>query len=118
MKQASLALIGIGLFLLTMRAALPQSADELRRLEELDRICLDVRGEKIRQVQRQKIEECVKEPPTPRDAPKSRAECERFWGDYGWVQGTASGTARPHLFADLPECVRAFEARQKSGGWR
>ena len=104
------------LALLTLDVALPQSADELRRLEELDRICLNVRGEKIRQVQLQKIEECVKEPPAPRDAPKSRADCERFWGDYGWVQGNVSGTTRPHLFADLPECVRAFEARQKSGG--
>ena len=116
MKQSYLALIGACSSFVPLHAALPQSADELRRLEELDRICLNTRGERIRQVQRQKIEECVKESPAPRETPKSRAECERFWGDYGWVQGTASGTPRPHLFADLPECVRAFEARQKSGG--
>jgi len=83
LKQPYLTLIGACLSLAPLHAALPQSADELRRLEELDRICLNVRGEKIRQVQRQKIEACVKESPVPREAPKSRAECERFWGDYG-----------------------------------
>jgi hypothetical protein len=116
MKHSLILLVGVSLSLLTLHSAIPQSADELRRLEELDRICLKAREAKLREVQRQKIEACIKEPQVPREAPKSRAECERYWGDYGWTQGTASGSARPHLFADLPECVQAFEARQKYQG--
>jgi len=116
MNRSCLALLGAFLSLLTPSAALPQSADELRRLEEMDRICLKARGEKIRQVQRQKIEACLKEPPEYRAAPKTREDCERYWGDYGWVQGKKSGGTRPHLFTDLPVCRRAFEARKKFEG--
>lgn len=112
-----LALLGAFLFLLLPGAALPQSAKDLRRLEDMDRACEKARGEKIRQVQRQKIEACLKEQPEPRAAPKSREDCERYWSDYGWVQGSKrSGGTRPHLFTDLPVCKRAFEARQKIKG--
>ena len=114
MNRCFLALPGVLLFLLTSGTALPQSADQTRRLEELDRACLKAREGKIRPVQRQKIEACLKEPPEPRAAPKTREDCERYWGDYGWVQGSKkSGGTRPHLFTDLPACRRAAEARRK-----
>jgi hypothetical protein len=90
-----------------------QSDAELRRLDELDAACTRARAAKLRVVQQQKIEECVNETPEHRAARKSRKDCEAYWGDYGWTTGTASGGARPHLYGDLPECVRAFEARQQ-----
>ena len=115
--MSRLALLGAFLSLLIPGAALPQSAKDLQRLEEMDRACLKAREGKIRPVQRQKIEACLKEPPEPRAAPKTREDCERYWSDYGWVQGSKkSGGAKPHLFTDLPACRRAAEARKKFEG--
>jgi hypothetical protein len=117
LKLSGLALIGVFVSLLTPSATLAQSAKEIRRLEEMDRACLKAREGKIRPVQRQKIAACLKEPPEPRAAPKTREDCERYWGDYGWVQGSKkSGGTRPHLFTDLPVCRRAAEARRKFEG--
>ena len=117
MKQFHLALLGVFLSLLSPSAAHPQSAKDLQRLEEMDRACLKAREGRIRPVQRQKIEACLKEPPEPRAAPKTREDCERYWSDYGWVQGSKkSGGTRPHLFTDLPACRRAAEARRKFEG--
>ena len=110
------ALLGVSLYLLIFSAAVAQSADERRRLEDMDRACAKAREGKIRQVQRQKIEGCIKEPSEPRAAPKSREDCERYWSDYGWVQANKSGGTRPHLFTDLPACRRAAEARKKLEG--
>ena len=81
-------------------------------LDELDAACIKAREARLRVVQQQKVEECVNAPPEARAAAKSRADCERYWGDYGWTSGAARGR-RNYLFADLPECVRAFEARQR-----
>lgn len=109
MRVPGAALLGT---LLIANSALAQSSDE-RRLEDLDRACMKAREAKIRDVQRQKVEACVKEPPAPREAPKSRADCERYWSDYGWVHGTKGKGARQHLYTDLPACRRAAEARRK-----
>lgn len=114
MNQSFVAFLGVLLFLLTSHTAHSQSAAERRRLSELDAICYKARQEKILEVQDRKIEECVKEPPAHRQARKSQADCERYWGNYGWVMPNKSGGARPYLFTDLPECVRAFEARKQS----
>ena len=116
MRFTRLPRIGAFLLLLAVPAAYPQSAKDLQRLEEMDRACEKARGERIRQVQRQKIEACLKEPPAYRAAPKTREECERYWSDYGWVQRNKSGGTRPHLFTDLPVCRRASEARRKIEG--
>ena len=101
------------LSLLIYPHAFSQSLDELRRLDELDAACLKAREAKLRLVQQQKVEECVNAPQDARAAAKSRAECERYWGDYGWTTGAAREGRRNYLFAELPECVRAFEARQR-----
>lgn len=93
--------------------AFAQTAEDLRRLEALDAVCLKARASKIRSAQQQKIEECVHEVPQAREAKKSRGECETYWSDYGWTTGALAGSRKPHLFADLPECKTAFEARQK-----
>ena len=105
------------LALLTSGDALSQSAAEQRRVEEMEGACEKARADRIRQVQRQKIAACLKEPPEPRAAPKTREDCERYWGDYGWVQGSRkSGGTRPHLFTDVPACKRAADARRKFEG--
>src|SRR3981081_4077937 len=91
-----------------------QSVDELRRLDELDVACLKAREAKLSVVQRQKIEECVNEAPEARSDKKSRKECEAYWKDYGWTR--RYGLAPPGgPFTDVPECIRAFEARQQYG---
>jgi len=111
------AVLAAFLSLLIPGIALSQSAKDQRRMEEMDRACEKARGDRIRQVQSQKIAACLKEPPEPRAAPKTREECERYWGDYGWVQGSKkSGGTRPHLFTDLPVCRRTAEARRKFEG--
>ena len=43
----------------------------------------------------------------------ARADCERYWSDYGWVQGTKGKGARQHLYSDVPACRQAAEARRK-----
>ena len=82
-------------------------------LEELDAACYAARAARIKKVQQRKIEECVKAPPEHRAAPKSREECEQYWGDYGWTKGAADGKRQPYLYRNLPECKRAAEARAK-----
>jgi hypothetical protein len=102
--------LGMQLSFLVYQPVFAQSVDELR-LDKLDVACLKAREAKLSVVQRQKIEECVNEPETRSDK-KSRKECEAYWKDYGWTIGGLRW-ARPYLFADVPECIRAFEARQQ-----
>jgi hypothetical protein len=104
--------LGMQLSFLVYRPIFAQSVDELRRLDELDVACLKAREAKLSVVQRQKIEECVNEAPEARSDKKSRKECEAYWKDYGWTR--RYGLAPPGgPFTDVPECIRAFEARQE-----
>jgi len=98
------ALLAAALSVMIAAPSWAQSREERRRLNELDGACYNAREEKIRQVQEQRIEECVKLPPAPRAAQKTRGDCERHWAGYGWRQGVGT---------DLPECKEAFEARQQ-----
>ena len=91
-------------------APLPAPAQSL---EELDAACYKAREARIKKVQQRKIEECVKAPPREREVARSREECERYWGDYGWTKGAADGKRQPYLYRNLPECKRAAEARVK-----
>jgi hypothetical protein len=104
--------LGMQLSFLVYQPIFAHSVDELRRLDELDVACLKAREEKLSVVQRQKIEECVNEAPEARSDKKSRKECEAYWKDYGWTIGPPRG-GRPYLFTDVPECIRAFEARHQ-----
>jgi hypothetical protein len=84
----------------------PQSSDVLRQLDDLDRKCEAARDAALPAIRQQKIEACVGQAPSSRAAPRTRAECERYWSDYGVMQ-----TQRAAL--DVPECKEAFEARQQ-----
>jgi hypothetical protein len=86
--------------------AYPQSADVLRQLDDLDRKCEAARDAALPAIRQQKIEACVGQAPSSRAAPRTREECERYWSDYGVMQ-------RQRAALDLPECRKAFEARQQ-----
>src|SRR5258708_34603667 len=83
-------------------------------LEDLDAACYNARAAKIKVVQQRMIEECVKAPADYRGVAKSRAECEQYWGSYGWTKAAANGKRQPYLYRDLPACHRAAEARAKA----
>lgn len=88
-------------------AALAQSEAELKRLDELDRKCEAARLAKLAPIRAELIDKCVSIDKRPREA------CESEFAHYGDTKATAHGKAIAGLFYDLPECVAAFEARQK-----
>lgn len=88
-------------------AALAQSEDELKRLAELDRKCEAARLAKLAPIRAELIDKCVRIDRRPREA------CEGEFAHYGDTKATVHGRAIAGLFYDLPECVAAFEARQK-----
>jgi hypothetical protein len=78
-----------------------------RERRDAQQIALDeqckIAREKILSVERaQYVEECVQG-----RSRRTREECERFYADHG-----AATAARGPLYADLPECVEAFEFRR------
>ncbi|MCX8114006.1 MAG: hypothetical protein N3D71_02920 [Burkholderiaceae bacterium] len=88
-------------------AALAQSEAELKRLDELDRKCEAARLAKLVPIRAELIDRCVRIDKRPREV------CESEFAHYGDTKATAHGKAIAGLFYDLPECVAAFEARQK-----
>jgi hypothetical protein len=83
-----------------------QSTDVLRQLDELDRQCEAARDAALPAIRQQKIDACIGQRPSPRAAPATREQCERYWSDYGIMQ-------RQRAALDLPACRKAFEARQQ-----
>jgi len=78
-------------------------------LVDLDRRCEDVREEKIAPRREAEIAKCI------RTETGDQAWCETFWADYGDASRTASGGLTPRLFHDLPECIEAWEERNRRG---
>lgn len=99
-------LLAVAAFTAWVPSAHPQSSDVLRQLDELDRKCEQARDAALPAVRQQKIEACVGQAPSSRAAPSTREQCERYWADYGVMQ-------RQRAALDLPECRKAFEARQQ-----
>jgi hypothetical protein len=75
------------------------SADDLGELEAR---CEQAREAKIAPERAKRIEECVTKGEKP-----DRQSCERYFATYGDRSGN-----RPRLHYDLPECQKAFDARQ------
>lgn len=90
-------------FLILLMAG-PLMAGESREQKQakLDAACEVAREKKLAPMRKQFVEDCVANNELP-----SRAECERFYADYGGRMG-----GRAPLFYDLPECVSAFEFMQ------
>ena len=78
-------------------------------LEELDQRCDAARENKIAPLRAAEIEKCKQ---NKRNDP---AWCERFHADFGDGGRTVSGTIRPRMFDDLPECVDALTERNRRG---
>jgi len=78
-------------------------------LTDLDRRCEGVREEKIAPLREAEITNCVQ------TETGDQAWCETFWADYGDPGRTKTGGFIPGLFYDLPECVEAFDERNRRG---
>jgi len=77
------------------------TADEKERgskQKELDAACETAREIKLAPLRQEYVEECI-----AKKQKKDRADCERFYIDYGNRTGNKAA-----LFYDLPECVEAF----------
>jgi len=79
--------------------------DQVTKQRQLDEACESAREEKLAPLREKYIEECVEKQLRKENA---RAYCERFYSDYGSQSGR-----QPPLFYDLPECIEAFEYRNR-----
>jgi hypothetical protein len=103
MKRAT-SLIAV---MLLAGPAFGQTEPEMKRLDELDRVCEAAREQRLAPLRAERIERCVTA------EKRSREQCAAEYTNWGNTQPTAGGRARTGLFYDLPECVAAFEARQR-----
>ena len=78
-------------------------------LEELDRRCEDAREAMIAPLRAAEIEKCIQ------TGTGDQAWCETFWADYGEPTRTKAGTLTPRMFHDLPECLDAWNERNRRG---
>ena len=78
-------------------------------LAALDRRCEDAREEKITPLKAAEIAKCIQ------TGTGDQAWCEAFWADYGDGGRTRTGVFFPRQFDDLPECVEAWEERNRRG---
>ena len=78
-------------------------------LADLDRRCEDAREERIGPLREAEIANCIQ------TETGDQAWCETFWADYGASTRTASGQFVQGMFYDLPECVDAWEERNRRG---
>lgn len=83
------------------------AADAESEVAALEQQCEAAREAKLKPLRDAEIARCKAE------QGKDPAYCERYWSDYGAATRRSNGTVKPRLFDDLPECVRAFEARRK-----
>ena len=76
-------------------------------LADLDLRCDESREKMIAPLREAEIAKCKQ------DKKNDPAWCERFNADYGDGGRTASGSIRPRMFDDLPECVEAMQERNR-----
>jgi hypothetical protein len=88
-------------------AVFAQTEEEMKRLDELDRKCESARAAKLAPIRAELIDRCTRVDKRPRDV------CEAEYASYGNTHQVVGGRAVAGMFYDLPECVAAFEARQK-----
>ena len=102
--SAPLAAVAV---LLAAGSALAQTDSEMKRMADLDRVCEAAREQRLAPMRAERIERCVTV------EKRAREQCASEYANWGNTQATARGAARSGLFYDLPECVAAFEARQR-----
>ena len=101
MRHLVLTVIGIMAF---GPAVADQAEEKHAHLRELDAKCLGARAAKLKVVQQEKVEQCV------RDDGLDRTHCDRFFRDYGWGGANVMGGRTLNLFAQIPECEQSFKA--------
>ena len=97
------AWVAVALLAGTMSAA---ALDE-GEVRELEQACEVAREQRLKPLRDAEIARCQQE---KRSDPQY---CERYWSDYGNAVRSPNGQMQPRMFDDLPECVRANEARRK-----
>ena len=85
-------------FILLLSNVTADEKDRDAKQKELDTACDTARETKLAPLRHKYVEECIEK------QIKDRAECERFYSDYGNRTGNKAA-----LFYDLPECVEAFD---------
>jgi len=85
---------------------LAQTEAEMKRMDDLDRVCVAAREKRLAPLRAERVERCVT------IEKRSREQCTSENANWGNTHSTARG-ARTGMFYDLPECVAAFEARQR-----
>ncbi len=78
-------------------------------LADLDRRCENVRDARIAPLREAEIAKCIQ------TETGDQAWCETFWADYGDPRRPVSGALIPRLFHDLPECIEAWDERNRRG---
>lgn len=78
-------------------------------IAELDLRCDNAREEKIAPLRQAEIANCKQ------NKSNDPAWCERFNADFGDGGRTVSGSVRPRMFDDLPECVEALQENNRRG---
>jgi hypothetical protein len=81
-------------------------ADQASDVAAFESQCAAAREAKIKPLREAEIAKCKAVRP---DDP---AYCERYWSDYGNAKRLPNGTMSPRMFADLPSCVSADQARK------
>ncbi len=76
---------------------------------DLDLRCDEAREEMIAPLRETAIAECKQ------DKRRDPEWCERFNADFGEGGRTESGSIRPRMFDDLPECIEALEEKNRRG---
>jgi hypothetical protein len=76
-------------------------------VSDLDLRCDEAREKMITPLREAEIAECKQ------DKRRDPEWCERFNADFGDGGRTVSGSIRPRMFDDLPECVEALEERNR-----
>ena len=78
-------------------------------IADLNLRCEDAREKAIAPLREAEIATCKQ------NKSNDPAWCERFNADYGDGGRTASGSIRPRMFDDLPECVEALQENNRRG---
>ena len=78
-------------------------------LGDLDLRCDEAREKMIAPLREAEIEKCKQ------DKREDPAFCERYNADFGEGGRTVSGSIRPRMFDDLPECNEALEEKHRPG---
>ena len=95
------------------KAPMPQQFEKVdittMSIADLNSRCDKARENMIAPLREAEIAKCKQ------DKREDPARCERFNADYGEGGRTVSGSIRPRMFDDLPECVEALQEKNRRG---